>query len=92
MVTRANHHSEEKGFNRTMFPISINEHELILLYNQLYVTDENRLHIRLQLFCAHCQEEYVIRGKLPAEYTDFTYRAGVAKFMLLGYFQRHDCT
>jgi hypothetical protein len=77
---------EEYGFNRHEFPITFREHKLYLLENVAEETVDNRLRLHITIHCPRCDNEQVIRGRLPPEYNRHEYRAALAKLAALGYF------
>jgi len=74
------------GFKRSMFPFNFRDHELHLLHNDATETVDGRLQLHLTLHCPKCDSEQVLRGRLPKDTTDYSYRAALAKLITLGHF------
>lgn len=67
-MTRLDEHLndvEEMGFERGIFPLYYNEHEIWLLQNDARVTIDGRLQIHFTLYCGKCGRENILRGRAP---------------------------
>lgn len=78
--------NEVWGFDRRHFPIRYRGHEIHVLHNTASKTVDSRLRLHLTLHCPKCDEESVVRGRLPPEYYRYEYRAALAKFAALSHF------
>lgn len=57
---------EKLGFDRDIFPLRYNGHELWLLKNDARVLDDDRLQIHFTLYCNNCDSEHTLRGRAPS--------------------------
>jgi len=79
---------EKYGYKRDYFPLTWNGHNVILLVNDSYETDDKRIHLHLTLYCAGCFEEHGIRGTIEPASSE---HLQIIKLIPLGYFYLNDC-
>ena len=77
---------EKYGFNRDVFPIRHNGHEIILLHNDGYKTDDDRLLFHFTLHCRNCSNSDGISARLPQDDDRQEYHVKIAKFAVFNKF------
>ena len=50
------------AYDRMSFPITWNDHTVLILTNYLYETDEGRMFVNLDLYCRDCEESEQVTG------------------------------
>ena len=58
---------ERYGFVRDQFPLRYNEHKLVVLNNDAYRMEDDRLLFDFTLYCQRCTLEGGVSGRFPAD-------------------------
>ena len=77
---------EKHGFDRGVFPLQYNGHDIALLQNDAHWTDDGRLLFHFTLHCVNCQASNGISSRLPSDDTHAEYHLTVAKVSAFGPF------
>jgi len=81
---------ERYAFKRAYFPWSYNEHSVVLVQNDGYIADDDRLFLHLSLACELCGQESVKRGKLCMD-GSLHDRAQTVKMLALFPYHKQEC-
>jgi len=85
-----NEASEKYSFKRTIFPWEYNEHNVIILKNDGYIADDDRLFLHLTAFCRDCELTPTYRGKLFQD-EHLLHRVQTVKMLTLYEFHKEEC-
>lgn len=80
---------ETFGFTRMRFPARFRGHTLLLLDNKGEFTVDGRLAFHITLYCSRCDDEVVVRGRLPPDQSS-EQKMAIVKLAALGGF-KEEC-
>jgi hypothetical protein len=80
--------TETLSYSRDLFPVTWNDHNVILLKNYLFRTSEGRLFVELDLHCTKCTQNCAIRNTID---TPSNEHIRTIKLIPLGFFYTHKC-
>lgn len=61
---------ERYGFERRLFPLSYKGHRLVILSNDAYIDNDERMLFDFTLYCRECGRERGLSGRFPDDCQD----------------------
>lgn len=81
--------TERLSYNRDLFPLLWNGHNVVLLKNYMYRTIEGKLFVELDLHCTKCRDNCAIRNTIDMPSNE---HIQTIKLIPIGYFYTRKCT